>query len=390
MDYYDILGLDESASDELIKKRYKELARKYHPDKAQLQNCEESTKRFQDISVAYHVLIDPENRKRLKKLKSTSMFHTFASQMSELSPNMVRFLLDIMQTGTITSSAALFLFMKKFSKKLLNTYQWNSKTLYRVLETLFNMSSPQLKDRDEPFEIDVSADLKSVYSCEERTIKIPRTRTCKCKGHGSIYICSNCNLGYQFDGICIKCDSTSLTPMQCKTCNGTGEKEEIKTFTISLGKKQTKFVEDGHHHKTHRLPGDLIFNVKAKPTTTYNVWNTNDLVHVRTISLEEMVNGINTPLCLPDGRLKTIKINGPIQPTSYKKTGWGLPINGTLERGTLYISCTLKCTEADMKRLKVDKSDNDNDNLSLCSFKTCDYRESAVIHGTFVECNEKR
>lgn len=65
-DYYSILGLDRKASQEEIKKAYRKLAVKYHPDKNQGNKTAEE--RFKEVSEAYEVLGDPEKRKQYDKL----------------------------------------------------------------------------------------------------------------------------------------------------------------------------------------------------------------------------------------------------------------------------------------------------------------------------------
>ena len=66
-DYYKILGVSENATDEEIKKAYRRLALKYHPDRR--GGDKEAEERFKEISEAYSVLSDPQKRKEYDMMR---------------------------------------------------------------------------------------------------------------------------------------------------------------------------------------------------------------------------------------------------------------------------------------------------------------------------------
>lgn len=61
-DYYEVLGVGKNATDEELKKAYRRLAKKYHPD-ANLDNKEEAEKNFKEVNEAYEVLSDSQKRR---------------------------------------------------------------------------------------------------------------------------------------------------------------------------------------------------------------------------------------------------------------------------------------------------------------------------------------
>ena len=60
-DYYEVLGVDKNADEKTIKKAYRNLARKYHPDVCDEEGAED---KFKEVSEAYAVLSDDEKRQR--------------------------------------------------------------------------------------------------------------------------------------------------------------------------------------------------------------------------------------------------------------------------------------------------------------------------------------
>lgn len=62
-DYYEVLGVEKTATADEIKKAYRKLAKKYHPD-ANSDNKEEAEKKFKEIAEAYEILSDDGKRKQ--------------------------------------------------------------------------------------------------------------------------------------------------------------------------------------------------------------------------------------------------------------------------------------------------------------------------------------
>ena len=59
-DFYEILGVQRNASDDEIKKSYRKLAMKYHPDRN--KDDKESERKFKETAAAYEILKDPEKK----------------------------------------------------------------------------------------------------------------------------------------------------------------------------------------------------------------------------------------------------------------------------------------------------------------------------------------
>lgn len=72
-DYYKVLGCDRKATPEELKKAYRKLALKWHPDRCTPEKKDEAQTKFQDIAEAFETLGDPEKRKMYDLVGSDDM-----------------------------------------------------------------------------------------------------------------------------------------------------------------------------------------------------------------------------------------------------------------------------------------------------------------------------
>lgn len=79
-DYYDLLGIPKSGSLTEIKRAYKQLARKYHPDVSPPDRVEEYTNRFIRLHEAYETLSDPSRRAMYDRDMARGLHLTFKAR----------------------------------------------------------------------------------------------------------------------------------------------------------------------------------------------------------------------------------------------------------------------------------------------------------------------
>eukprot|EP00798_Chlamydomonas_sp_ICE-L_P000570 gene571-1988_t len=72
VDYYEVLGIEVTASNDDIRKAYKEQAMRWHPDKASAKNKEAATERFKVVSAAFEELSDAGKRENYDQRRATN------------------------------------------------------------------------------------------------------------------------------------------------------------------------------------------------------------------------------------------------------------------------------------------------------------------------------
>lgn len=216
--YYDILGLSKNASEQDIKKAFKKLAIKYHPDKWSNKSeseRKEAEEKFKEINEANECLSNPEKRKHYDMFGSMEGFGQ-----------------DGFQGGFSGFD------MGDMFNDMFNMFSGRSRNTNRSRQTV-----------GQTIQVNVSISLEEIYNGVHREIEYQiLTRCTECNGEGGsgIKLCPHCNgTGMITEtqrtpfGIsqsmhpCRHCNGSGKTMEHlCKKCNGSGLQKVTKTIKI--------------------------------------------------------------------------------------------------------------------------------------------------------------
>ncbi len=196
-DYYDTLGVGQSASDEEIKKAYRKLAMQYHPDKN--QGNKEAEEKFKEAAEAYEVLTDPQKRQRYDRYGHEGLKGGMGGAGGfdfDLSDALRTFMEGFGGFGDIFGS------------------------------TSFRRSGPE---RGNDLQLRLELSLNEVASGVEKKVKIKRMVKCgRCDGLGAessdaVKTCSTCQGTGQVRQVSRSLFGQFVNVTTCRTCGGEGK-----------------------------------------------------------------------------------------------------------------------------------------------------------------------
>jgi DnaJ-class molecular chaperone len=289
-DYYKILGVSKGASADDIKKSYRKLARKYHPDVNPGNKASET--HFKEINEAYEVLSDPDKRKQYDRYGSS--WNTPGG----------------MRSGTATHTRTY----TTPSDDILgeDATGWGD-----FFDTLFNRRpSPTAtgtttrdfgQRRGEDIEQPVEITFREAYTGTARVYNVQSPEPCpNCKGTGKI----------------------GLRP--CPNCGGTGvvtkqRKLEVRIPPGADNGSRIKVTGEGQVGIGGGQRGDLILVVRVKPDSLFERKG-DDLTVDVPIPLTMAVLGGEAPIPTPDGKRLILTIPAETQNgQSFRLSGKGMP-----------------------------------------------------------------
>ena len=328
-DLYEILGVSKEASDPEIKKAYRKLAMKYHPD--QNKGDKDAEKKFKEISASYEVLKDPQKR-------------TAYDQFGH----------DAFRQGNMGQGFRGFEdFASSFSFSDFNS----------IFDDFFGDgfgSSSQRQSRSQrgnDLRYNMSISLQEAFSGKKSQIRIPSSIDCdSCKGSGGAggsqpSRCQTCNgFGkvrsssgfFTIERACTACGGIGETITNpCLKCSGTGQIKKQKTISVSIPQgvdngTRIRISGEGERGQRGAGSGDLYIFVNIKKDKLFERDEENIFCHIP-ISITTAILGGEIEVPTIEGKKARLTIPpGTQSETQFRFKGKGMTILRQNHRGDMY------------------------------------------------------
>lgn len=336
-DYYEVLGVSKGASDADIKKAYRGLAKKYHPDMN--PGDKEAEAKFKEVNEAYDVLSDPDKRTKYDQYGHAAFDPSMGGGSGF--------------GGFGGFGGADFDFGDIFS-------------------SFFGGGGSARQTRNAPIEgddvlarVNISFD-EAVFGCKKEisfarvegcpecdasgAAKGTKAETCEtCHGTGRVTVQQQTMLGYmQTQRACSNCRGTGkIIKTPCKNCNGKGyikvnKKLEV-TIPAGIDSMQRIILRgQGSAGRNGGRPGDLVIEVRVKEHKLFTRDRNNIFCEVP-ISFAEAALGAEIDIPTLGDKTEKYKIpEGTQTGTSFTLKGKGIPDINTKRHGDLIITVAVE------------------------------------------------
>ena len=336
-DYYEVLGIQKGASEDEIKKAYKKLARKYHPDMN--PGDKEAEEKFKEVNEANEVLSDPEKKARYDQFGFAGVDPNYGAGAGGGAYGGG---FDFGDLGDIFGS----FFGGGFGGG--------------------QRRNPNAPQRGESIRASVSVSFtEAAFGCE-KSVTLERSEQCPtCKGNGCApgttpEICPDCHgtgtvqtrrqtpMGvFASNGPCRKCGGTGRHIHQtCPDCRGTGAVRKRKTIKINIpagiDHGQTISLHgQGNAGRNGGPAGDLLITVMVQPHELFRRDGV-DVFCEAPITFAQAVLGAELEIPTIDGKVKYSIPEGTQTGTVFRLKGKGIPVLNGRGRGDQYVTVTIE------------------------------------------------
>ncbi len=293
-DYYQILGVNKNATLDEIKKAYRQLALKYHPDRN--PGNKEAEEKFKEITEAYQVLSDPERRARYDAMTISG-----ATRVE-----------DIFTGAGFDISDALRYFMENLADFGFDDFELSGFGFSPSTATKSRVY--QRKARGGDIKVKLRLTLAEADSGTEKRIRLKRLVNCPACGgtgfkSGSVTTCPYCGGTGQKQKVtrsvfghfvsittCDECYGTGRSRADfCNNCGGAGVYEKETEFKVSIpqGVKDGDIIRlrgEGHAGKGGGHPGDIIIFIELIEDPRFE-FNGKELIYRTVIPIHIAVLG---------------------------------------------------------------------------------------------------
>ncbi|AGX42093.1 molecular chaperone DnaJ [Clostridium saccharobutylicum] len=329
-DYYEVLGLQKGASDDEIKRAFRKLAVKYHPDRN--QGNTEAEEKFKEINEAYQVLSDPEKKSRYDQFGSAAF------------------------DGSGGFGGGGFGGFDGFDMGGFGD----------IFESFFGGGGGSSRRRNGPvrgndIEYTITLTFEEAVFGVEKEISVTRSENCehchgsgaepgssvktcpKCGGSGQVRVQRQTPLGnFVSTSTCDQCGgSGKITEKPCNACRGNGNVRKTRKIKVNIpaGVDTGNVMPlrgQGEHGLRGGSPGDLYVRINVTPSKVFTRKG-NDVYIDAHISMAKAALGTEITVATVDGNVKYTVPAGTQSGTMFRLKGKGIQRVNSSGNGDQYV-----------------------------------------------------
>jgi molecular chaperone DnaJ len=356
-DYYQTLGVARGASHDDIRKAYRKLARKLHPDIN--PGNKDAENKFKDVSVAYDVLGDEKKRKLYDEFGDAGL-----------------------AAGFDADKARTYQQWQQGSARAGGNHEFSMDDLGDLFGGLGGMFGRSRRAAREPMpgqDIESSMDIDFLDAVRgfQTSITLQRPITCEtcggagtkagskpvtcpeCQGTGSISVTQG---PMQFRQPCPRCNGTGQLPGDpCPTCKGSGRLLRPDTIRVNIPPgadpgKQIRLRGKGEAGVRGGPPGDLYITPRIRPHPLLTR-SGRDLTMELPITIGEAVRGASVAVPTPAGTISVKVPAGAQSGQQLRIKGKGVSAHGQTPAGDLYLRLMVRVPKENVTDEVIDKID---------------------------------